>query len=191
MFLLLLLLELGKANEFDVTALSAPLRVVQQLSEASLPVTMFGSGWKKPDSLIVDDWGKLSDLSTVHREVVDELNLKAQLEPFGIVGVADYTLVRTTAPFNTVTVNVFLFANPAKCDEWWEKKCQYEGWGKDFEVVKSDHYQALDVINAKYTKKRLIKFDRLFLSTLQLGNDDKHLKAAEHIIGELTRNDER
>ncbi len=150
---------------------------------------MFGEGWKKPDSLIVDDWNKLDDLSAVHREVIGELNLKSQLEPHGIVGVADYTFVRTQPPLNTVTVTAFLFADSAKCDEWWKKKCQYKGWEKDFKKVESERYQALDAINTEFpnSKKRLIKFDRLWISALHLGDDDKHLKAAEHIIAQLTR----
>jgi len=193
MIILLVLLQLGAANETNANAPSIPLQVVRPLSEASLPANMFGKRWKKPDSIIVDDWSKLDELSPVHRKVVGELNLKPQLEPHGIVGVADYTLVRTEWPLNTVTVNAFLFTDSAKCDKWWEMKCQYKGWEKDFKKVVGEPYQALDAVDTTYPKsnKRLIKFDNSWVSAHQLGDDDKHVKAAEHVISQLTRREKK
>jgi hypothetical protein len=186
MFALLLLLQLSTAatktpaDDFDI---------VRPLSEASLPADMFGTDWKRPDSLIIDDFKKLHELSPAHREVVKQLNLKDKLEAQGAVGVADYTLTRIRPPLNTVTVQVFLFADPAKCEKWWQEKCQYKGWEKDYKKVEDAPYLAFDTINPKYpnANKRLIKSKKACIVALQLGDDDKHLKAAERIIAQLTK----
>ena len=94
-----------------------PLR---QVSEAKLPAELLGKGWQVSEGVIIDDTSRTEDLPKEERHHAEALS--KQLRPLGITSAADYSLVKTKMPMNTVTVRVFVFKNSAKCKEWVEEE---------------------------------------------------------------------
>jgi hypothetical protein len=96
------------------------LRIVNKLSQVTLPPKVLGDGWTHVDGLVIDDFKSKVNRPKPIQEMVDQL--RVQMEPLGIVGVADYSLAKTNVPLDTVTVRVFIFADPKKCQSWWRTK---------------------------------------------------------------------
>jgi hypothetical protein len=187
MMILLLLLQLGNSGKPIESAQAASLRIVRPLSAASLPPSFFGDDWEARKGIIADDLERLTELPGTPKNMLNQL--KAELGRQGIVGVADYSVVKTKPPLNTITVRVFVFSDEQKCDEWWQKKYRFDGWQKHYQVVKDDRYTALDSLKKKYpyTNKRILKFDKVWITTHQLGEGNAHVNAADHIIEQLTQ----
>jgi hypothetical protein len=187
--LLLLLLQVVTGGESIENSKTIPLQIIRPLSQASLPPSLFGEGWERSKGIVADDLDKLADLPEAALNIMNQL--KPELTRLGVVGVADYSVVRTKWPLNTVTVRVFVFSDIEKCDESWQKKYQFDGWQKHYKVVDNNRYAALDSLQKKFphANKRVLKFDRVWITTHQLGDGNEHLKAAEHIIEQLTESE--
>jgi hypothetical protein len=152
-----------------------------RLSSINLPATVLGEGWEESAGLVIDDFDDLASLTEPERRAAEQL--KVQLTPVGIRACADFSLNSTKLPPNIVVVRVFLFDTPEQCRDWWKKKYQHEGWEKFYKPVEHD---SRAIVDSTETNKRAIAFGSIWLTTHQLGQGGEHLKAAEHVIQQLT-----
>ena len=154
---------------------------LKKVTEIELPPSVLGDKWKISPGLKIDDLSTLSDVPVTSRQAAR--NVAKQLKPFGVCSVADYSLVVTEIPFNTVTVKVFVFDNAMKCKAWWIKNYEYDGWEKHYLKVDSDIAR---VVRSTQMNKTCMAFGNVWLTTHQLRKGDDHIKAANHVLKLLT-----
>jgi hypothetical protein len=186
MILLLLLQVLTDENSLS-TKPDARYRFVKRFSEVSLPATVIGSGWEKSDGLVVDDFRDLDKLPPDQQAIAKQL--RQQLGRVGVIGAADYSLVKTKPPIDTITVRIFVFTDARRCDEWWKTKYQAAGHEKVYKTVKDERFDAAVDTSDKgspSTNKRIMKVGAYLVTTHHLQNGDEHLRAAEHIFKQLS-----
>lgn len=155
--------------------------VAKKVTEVELLPSVLGDGWKRDAGIRIDDLEDISALPEPERRVAQQL--REQFAPLGIRSVADYTLVKSGFPLNTVTVRVFLFRNPDQCREWWEKKYRYAGWEKHYKPVASDEFVAVDSLQEN---KRAIAFGNAWITAHQLQKGDEHLTCLRDLIVRLS-----
>jgi hypothetical protein len=186
MLIFLLLLQVSTDPRTAIAKPESKFRLVNKLSAASLPPSVFGTDWTQSAGLVVDDFQDLSKMPAVSRKIAEEL--KPQFKAIGVSGAADYSLVRRKAPLDTITVKVFVFTDVQKCKDWWKKKYESQEQQKNYKVVKDNRFEAvLDTVNIEYpsTNKRILKSGNVVITAHHLQKGDEHLKAFEHIIKQL------
>ncbi len=151
---------------------------LEQVSKINLPPEVLGDSWKPSPGVRIDDLTSLNPSLNSNRELLEGI-LKSNIK--GIVSVADYTLVTSSFPLNTVTVRVFIFENPNQCEEMFRSKYTGEEWQKlDVENVAAFR-------NSK-SPKLAAAIGRAWITAHQIQNGDEYIKATRHIIEKLTRN---
>lgn len=162
------------------------------LSSIKLDPKAVGEDYEPDGVLVIDDFARIEELPQAKRAVAEKL--KQEFDPIGVVGTAEYSLVRTKKfPLNTVVVRVYVFETPEKRQAWCEKKYAYEGWEKHYRKVDSDQ-PGRSILDSTELNKRIVHFDRLWITTHQLHKGDDHIKAAEGVIKQLmpeVRKDEK
>jgi hypothetical protein len=157
-----------------VTTLSAqdktPVHFTGKLSTLSLPAAALGPEWAGPTGLVVDDFNDLSGHPADGTAVAE--SLKEQLAPLGVVAVADFTYRKQAHPLNQVTLRIFKFESTEKCDEWWQKKYQYEGWEKHYDPVAGEER----TLDSKEIPKRAVAIATLWLTCGSTGDPNAHLE---------------
>lgn len=189
MLLLWLLLQ-GTANADVQSSPETPrLRIVRKLTDASLPPSLFGKGWEGSKGIVVDDFEKLDKVSAEDKQALQQFDLLRQGKQLGMKGIADYSVVRTVLPFDTVTVRVLVFIDAKRASEWWNKKYETDEAKKQYKVVKDERFDAaLDVVvsGELQVNKRIVRSDNVVITSHHLTKGDEHLKALEHIVKQLT-----
>src|SRR5687768_1142628 len=105
MLIFLLLLQVSADSRTTIAKPDSQFRLVNKLSAASLPPSVLGPGWTQSAGIVVDDFQDLSQMPAVSRQIAKEL--KPQFEAIGVSSAADYSMVRSKVPLDTVTVKVF------------------------------------------------------------------------------------
>ena len=120
MIRLLLCLSVHFALNSTTLGQSAPWDDVPlvKVTEVTLPTSVLKGKWKSSDGVQIDDLSKANRQLPGRRELIEALE---KTGPNGLRSVADYTLVATGFPLNTVTVRVFIFEETSQCEEWWKK----------------------------------------------------------------------
>ena len=176
--LLVTQLAVGQASSAKNPWERVPLKPV---SEIELPADTLDGKWKPSEGFRVDDLSKTEALPAAKRQLAEAL--AKQLSPVGIRSAADYTLIKTGFPLNTVTVRLYVFEDAKKCRAWWEKKYRADGWRKHYEQVDCENAV---VVRSLQTNKTAMAFGNVWLTTHQLRDGDEHLKAANHVLKLLT-----
>lgn len=164
----------AKAEPWDVV----PLRVVSQIE---LPANVLQGAWKASTGLRIDELSKTEQLPPEYKRIVEAL--AKQFAPIGVRSVADYSLVKTDVPLNTVTVRVFVFNDANACRSWWQKKYERERWQKHYKKVDCN---AAVVVSSLEMNKTAMAFGNVWLTTHQLGEGNEHIAAANHVLKQLT-----
>ncbi len=180
--LLLCMLLLSALNS-TTFAQSAPWDDVPlvKVSDVTLPTSVLKGKWKPSDGVQIDDLSKANRKLPGHGELIEALE---KTGPKGLKSVADYTLVATGFPLNTVTVRVFVFEEPSQCEEWWKRKYEGDGWDKYYE--KLDYAQVVAVRNLQ-SPKIAASFGRVWITAHQLQSGDEHELAARYVIEQITK----
>ncbi len=143
---------------------------------------ILGVNWKESEGIKIDNLSDLSRLSPQKTSTVEKL--KKQIEPLGIIALADYSCAKTKEAINIVTIKVFVFENDDRALSWWNKKYKYDGWEQHYTIAKNLNYSGVD---SKQLKKRAILLDNLWITAHHIQQGDEHLVLLENIIGELKR----
>jgi hypothetical protein len=152
----------------------------KQLKDISLDPATFGDNWEKSYGIVLDSWDDMSNLPVEAQMTVKPL--RSQMEPMGIIALADFSCVRKVFPLNAITVRVFKFKNSELASAWAEKKYKYSGWEQHYNLVENLSYFAVD---STQLKKRCIISDEYWITSHHLGDSDLHIKALEVIMKEL------
>jgi len=157
------------------------LTPLKKVTEIELPKSTLTGKWQGSAGLKIDD---LSELTDVPPEILQAaVSISKQLKPIGVCSVADYSLVKIDIPLNTVTVRLFVFENAEKCKAWWSKKYEYDGWEQHYTKIKTDTAMA---VRSTQMNKAAMAFGNVWLTTHQLHKGDDHIKAANHVLKQLT-----
>ncbi|MDP1798275.1 MAG: hypothetical protein Q8K78_12360 [Planctomycetaceae bacterium] len=151
-----------------------------KLNEVTLPANALKGNWKVSKGIRIDNLAD-SNLAPEQRAIAEAISKNG---PQGLRSVADYTLVTTGFPLNTVTVRVFAFEKPSECEVWWRKK--YEGDDGPRHYEKLD-YKDIAAVRSLQEPKIAVAFGRVCLTSHQLQKGDDHILAARYIIEQLTQ----
>ena len=168
----------GQSSDENCIWKQTPL---SKVTEIKLPPSALDGKWQVSPGLKVDDLSDLSGLSAASRNAA--IDVAKQLKPIGVSSVADYSLVSTGFPLNTVTVRVFVFNDSSKCKAWWKKKYQHEGWEKSYS---QDDSASARIVRSTQTNKSAMAFGNVWLTTHQLREGDEHITAANYVLKHLT-----
>lgn len=152
----------------------------KRLGNIRLDPAIFGSDWETCAGFVVDSWDDLSHLPAAARLVAS--GLRSQMEPLGVIALADYSCIRKVFPLNTVTVRVFRFKSAQLASAWGEKKCQYSGWEQHYTSTDGVSYFAVD---STQLKKRCVILGEYWITSHHIGEDDLHIKALGAIAEQL------
>jgi hypothetical protein len=153
------------------------------LTAVELPPSVLGDHYESMEGFRLDGFSDISSLPDDTQPIANKL--KEDFAPLGVVSLADYSLFREKAPFNGVTVRVFIFDTAERREQWCQKKYEYDGWEQHYKVV--DYGQdAMHVLDSTQTNKRIYQFDRVWITSHQLQDGTEHHKAAQVVIEQLT-----
>ena len=150
------------------------------LTAVELPPSVAGDHYEPMDGFRLDDFSDIPSLPAGMQPVANQL--KKDFAPLGVVSLGDFSLFRQKAPFNGVTVRVFVFDTAEHRAQWCQKKYEYDGWEQHYKVVDSDK-SGMHVLDSTQTNKRI---DRVWITSHQLTDGTDHHKAAKFIIEQLT-----
>lgn len=157
---------------------SAPFRPV--LTEIQPACSALGQGWQREYGLRIDDLSELQSLSSNELEVAKAL--RDQVQPLGIIGVADYSCSKQGEPLDITTVRVFVFQSSARASDWWESKYQFDGWEKHYTSPANAKHAALD---STQIPKRVVLAHNLWITSHHIQTGDEHLVLLDHILDRL------
>jgi len=152
-----------------------------KVTDVELPASVLKGKWKSSDGVQIDDLSKANRKLPGHSELVESLQ---KAGPKGLKSVADYTLVATGFPLNTVTVRVFIFEETSQCEDWWKKKYEGDGWEKQYEKL---DYSDVVAVRSLQSPKIAASFGRVWITAHQLQSGDDHEQAARYVIEQLTK----
>ena len=152
----------------------------KQFKDISLDPATFGDNWQVSPGVVLDSWDEMSNLPAEVQMAVK--TLKSQIEPIGVIALADFSCVRKVFPLNTITVRVFKFENSEMASTWAEKKYKYTGWEQHYDLTEDLSYFAVD---STQLKKRCVVSDEYWITSHHMGDSDLHIKALEVIMKEL------
>ena len=152
----------------------------KQLKDISLDPAAFGDNWEKSYGIVLDSWNDIPSLSAEEQKTVKPL--RSQIEPIGIVALADFSCVRKVFPLNGITVRVFKFKNSDLASAWAEKKYKYPGWEQHYNLAEDLPYFAVD---STQLKKRCIISNEYWITSHHIADSDLHIKALEVIMKQL------
>jgi len=183
MIRLLLCLSVHFALNSTTLGQSAPWDDVPlvKVTEVTLPTSVLKGKWKSSDGVQIEDLSKANRQLPGRRELIEALE---KTGPNGLRSVADYTLVATGFPLNTVTVRVFIFEETSQCEEWWKKKYEGDGWDKQYEKL---DYADVAAVRSLQSPKIAASFGRVWITSHQLRSGDEHEQAARYVIEQLTK----
>ena len=165
---------------FAAASASEDTQLSPVLTQIQADCSTLGPDWQGEYGLRIDNLSDLRELSKNEREVAR--TLRDQVQPLGIVGVADYSCAKLDAPLDIVTVRVFVFSSVALASDWWEGKYLYEGWEKHYVKPEIAKHAALD---STQTAKRALLAHNLWLTSHHVQSGDEHLTLLEHILDQL------
>ena len=165
---------------FATASASEGTQLRPNLADIQPDCSALGPAWRAEYGLRIDDLSDLRELSKNEREVAR--TLRDQVQPLGIVGVADYACARHDAPLDIVTVRVFVFSSSALAADWWEAKYEYEGWEKHYAKPGNARHTAVD---STQTQKRALLAHNLWLTSHHIQPGDEHLALLDHMLGRL------
>jgi hypothetical protein len=173
LFSIIVYINMGKADEITIQPL---------LTEINLDCKILGNLWKQIPGIRVND---LSDLTTLPAQELKTIeSLRKQVQPLGIIALADYSCARTEAPLNSATVKVFVFKNNNLALDWWNKKYTFENWQQHYSPVQNDSYLAVD---SKQLKKRAVLSNNLWMTTHHIGQGNEHLLLLDNLIHKIMK----
>ncbi len=152
-----------------------------KVTEVTLPTSVLKGKWKPSDGVQIDDLSKANRKLPGHSELIEAIE---KTGPKGLKSVADYTLVATGFPLNTVTVRVFIFGETSQCEEWWKRKYEGDGWDKYYEKL---DYADVVAVRSLQSPKIAASFGRVWITAHQLQSGDEHEQAARYVIEQLTK----
>lgn len=176
----LLLLFVVNSTAYGQSALWDDVPLVK-VTDFKLPPTALEGNWKASEGVQIEELSKANRQLTGQRELIESLE---KTGPKGIKSVADYTLVASGFPLNTVSVRVFIFEEASQCEEWWKKKYEADGWDKQYEKLE---YSNVVAVRSLQSQKIAVAFGRVWISSHQIQAGEEHIKAARYVIEQLTK----
>lgn len=151
-----------------------------KVSEIDLPPSVLQGAWIVGEGLRIDDLTIPAASPASVRPLVEAL--AKQATPIGVRSAADFTLVSTTAPINAVTVRVFIFDEVSRCQAWWKKKYEGDGWEQYYEKV---DFADTVAVRSLETQKLALACGRVWLTSHQIVEGDEYKTAARHVLKQL------
>ena len=177
MTLRVLVIVLLSANV--LAAADDPARPV--LTDIQAHCQVLGPKWEESYGIRIDDLSSSAGLSEAELEVA--AMLQKQLQPVGIVAVADYSCTRSGVLLDVVTVRVFVFDDRLSARDWWQKKYEYTGWEEHYSIVDDAEFPAVD---STQMVKRAVLFGNVWITSHHLRTGDEHLTLLYRILELLT-----
>jgi len=145
------------------------------LGELRESATLIGAGWKDSPGLVIEDVDALpKEPQTREDKLV--ASVAAALRPGGVVAVADYTYMteKQDPTPDVITVRVLVFRSADAATQWWDKKYDAQGAGKNF-------YRAVDglgdrAVDSTGIKKRIALAGNVIITCSQLKGGDDYSK---------------
>lgn len=138
---------------------------------------LIGANWRDEYGIRIDDLSNLRDLPS--NELRTAETLAKQLQPLGIVAVADYSCAKQDAPLDIVTVRVFTFEDPRLASDWWQKKYQYYGWEKHYTKPAGSKYPTVD--STELAKRAMLE-GNLWITSHHIRTGTEHLILLENVL---------
>lgn len=176
----LLLLFLVNTAAYGQSALWDDVPLVK-VTDFKLPPSALEGNWKTSEGIRIDDLSKANRQLPGQRELIESLE---KTGPTGLRSVADYTLVASGFPLNTVSVRVFVFEETSQCEEWWKQKYEAEGWEQHYEKLE---YSNVAAVRSLQAPKIAVAFGRVWITSHHIQTGDEHIKAARYVIEQLTK----
>lgn len=138
-----------------------------KLSAIKIPAENIGKKWSGPAGIVIDNFDSPPEEA---KEIA--ITIKKQVEPFGVIGTADFTYQKKDDPSHQVTIRIFVFKTSGQCQEWMKTKCQFDGWEKKYRKVENPDYICFDSLEIK---KRIVALDNFWITAGTIANSDDYL----------------
>jgi hypothetical protein len=150
-----------------------------KVSKLRVAPEKIGADWTPAPGIVVDDLeAPPADKQTA--AIVAEL--KKQVRPLGVRGLADYTYRNKTDRTRQVTVRVFAFDTKDQLEQWIKTKYQFAGWEEKYKQVEDKDRIVFDSLEVR---KRIVVTDKLLITVGTIADQDDHMPVLELILANL------
>jgi len=150
-----------------------------KVSNLRVPPEKIGADWTPAPGIVVDNLeAPPADKQTA--AIVAEL--KKQVRPLGVRGLADFTYRNKTDRTRQVTVRVFAFDTKDQLEQWIKTKYQFAGWEEKYKRVEDKDRTVFDSLEVR---KRIVAMDNLLITVGTIADQDDHLPVLELVLARL------